>query len=166
MEVLPRLCCSGLDALMASPIPPRLVLSPQQERLWVVDERGTDSGTLDWCPVCGGELPWSERLRSTVPPEHRASMRQPAREAAVGSRFTVQAAGRYASGVVIALSAQGFTCRVALWLGRGRDPWATPPDVLTEAPLWPLATGSWPIDGVEPDLADAIRAHEPFMRAA
>ncbi len=150
MEVLPRLCCPGLDALMASSVAPRLVLSPQRERLWVVDERGADAGTLDWCPVCGGELPWHGRAGSPVEPAHRASMAQPVADVTIGARFTVQAPA-LCHRLVLERDPQDFTCRVALWLGRDREPLGDAAGRPHADAAVPLSTGSWPIEAVSPD---------------
>ncbi|MEH3055130.1 MAG: hypothetical protein PGN13_14215 [Patulibacter minatonensis] len=165
MEVLPRLCCSGLDALMASPVPPRLVLSPIREQLTIVGERGEDLGALDWCPVCGRELGWSSRRPAAAasraaPP----SQAVPVAVVASASRFRIRAAGRAATGVVIGIGPQALTCLVALWLGEGRDPAAGDPDVLTLSPVWPLSTGAWDIDGLEPHLAGALRCRAVVER--
>jgi hypothetical protein len=150
---------------MASPAPPRLVLSPQRERLWVVDEQGGDVGTLDWCPVCGGELPWSAAGRgASTPPEYRASQHRPVAVVVPGTRFTVRAAGRRATGIVIGIGPQALTCLVALWLGSGREPHASDPDVLTLSPVWPLSTGAWVVDGVETTLAAHFRCRAVVQR--
>lgn len=165
MEVLPRICCSGLDALLASPMEPRLAVRPQHEQLAVVGPRGEDLGTLEWCPVCGQELAWA-RARRGPRPAHRlgASQAVPVAVVTPGSRFTVRAAGRAASGVVIGVGPQALTCLVALWLGEGRDQHASDPDALTLSPVWPLSTGAWDIDGLDLGLAAALRARAVVER--
>lgn len=166
MEVLPRICCSGLDALLASPMEPRLAVRPQHEELAVVGPRGEDLGTLEWCPVCGQELAWA-RARRGPRPLHRlgASQAVPVAVVTPGSRFTVRAAGRAASGVVIGVGPQALTCLVALWLGEDRDHHAGDPDVLTLSPVWPLSTGAWDIDGLELALARGLRARAVVERS-
>ncbi len=165
MEVLPRICCPGLDALMASPMEPRLAVRPHHEELAVVGPRGEDLGTLEWCPVCGQELAWA-RARRGPRPAHRlgASQAVPVAVVTPGSRFTVLAAGRAASGVVIGVGPQSLTCLVALWLGHGREVRAGDPDVLTLSPVWPLSTGAWDIDGLEPELAGGLRQRAVVAR--
>lgn len=165
MEVLPRICCSGLDALLASPVEPRLAVRPRHEELAVVGPHGEDLGTLDWCPVCGQELAWA-RARRGPRPVHAlgASQAVPVAVVTPGSRFTVRAAGRAASGVVIGVGAQSLTCLVGLWLGDARDPRAGDPDVLTLSPVWPLSTGAWDIDGLELGLAGVLRERAVVRR--
>ncbi len=76
---------------------------------------------------------------------------------APASRFQIRAAGRAATGVVIGIGPNALTCLVALWMGEGRDPHSSAPDVLTLSPVWPLSTGAWDIDGLEPRLAGTLR---------
>lgn len=165
MEVLPRICCSGLDALLASPVEPRLAIRPHHEVLAIVGRHGEDLGEVEWCPVCGQELAWARRRRGTrAPHELRPSQVSPVAVVTAASRFQVRAAGRVATGVVIGIGPHALTCLVALWLGEGRDPRAADPDVLTLSPVWPLSTGAWDIDGLEPALAEALRARAVVQR--
>lgn len=166
MEVLPRICCPGLDALMASPVEPRLAIRPHHEQLAVVGPHGEDLGTLQWCPVCGQELAWA-RARGAARPEHRlgASQAVPVAVVTAGSTFTVRAAGRAASGLVLGVGPQALTCLVALWLGEGRDLAAGDPDVLTLSPVWPLSTGAWDIDGLAPTRSEELRRRAVVERA-
>ncbi len=71
---------------------------------------------------------------------------------------------RAASGVVIGVGPQSLTCLVALWLGHGREVRAGDPDVLTLSPVWPLSTGAWDIDGLEPELAGGLRQRAVVAR--
>lgn len=158
MEVLPRICCPGLDALLAASVEPRLVIQPQRESLAVVGPHGEDLGVVDWCPVCGQELAWARSRRGMrAPHELRPSQASPVAVVTAASRFRIRAAGRTATGVVIGVGAEALTCLVGLWLGEGRDPRAGDPDVLTLSPVWPLSTGAWDIDGLEPAIACALR---------
>ena len=166
MEVLPRICCSGLDALLASPVEPRLAIRPHHEQLAIVGPLGEDLGVVEWCPVCGQELAWSRRLRGLRTAEQlHPSQAVPVAVVTAASRFRVRAAGRAATGVVLGIGPQALTCLVALWLGDGRDPRTGDPDILTLSPVWPLSTGAWDIDGLEPSLADALRQRAVVERS-
>ncbi len=178
MQILPRLCCAELDAMLASPLPPRLVICPLDERLLTVADDGSPAVEHLDCPACGAPLPWVQaRLtRAAAPASAPAAPPRPQSWTPVpaagpriapqpGDRFAVRAAGREATGIVIGVGPQAVTALVALWLGPDRDPEAGDPDVLAVTPAWPLNSGAWPIvGGGERARADALRDRGVVVR--
>lgn len=144
--------------MLASPLPPRLVICPLDERLLTVSDDGSPVVEHLDCPACGAPLPWVQaRLaRAAAPSSAPGAPSRPQSWTPVpaagpriapqpGDRFSVRAAGREATGIVIGVGPQAVTALVALWLGSDRDPEAGDPDVLAVTPAWPLNSGAWPI---------------------